>query len=186
MPYQEIIKKQTDFFNSNQTKDIGFRIEQLKKLKSLIKNQESVLSQAIYNDFKKSKFDTYTTEFSPTYHDIDEAIKKLPKWAKRKRVRTNLVNLPARSYIISEPLGVCLIIGAWNYPYQLSLSPLVAAIASGNTVVLKPSEIPSATSAAMAKLINENFPPELMLVVEGGVKETTELLEQKFDKIFFT
>jgi len=186
MEYTEIIKKQTDYFNSNQTKDIGFRIEQLKKLKSVIKNNESTLYQAIYNDFKKSEFDTYSTELSFIYHDIDESIKKIPRWAKRKRAKTNIINLPASSFIISEPLGVCLIIGAWNYPYQLSLAPLVAAIAAGNTVILKPSEIPSATSAAMAKIINENFPPEIISVIEGGITEITALLDQKFDKIFFT
>lgn len=186
MSYKELIKKQTDYFNSNKTKDIEFRIEQLNNLKSVIKGSEKVLCEAIYKDFKKSEYDTYTTEFGLLYHDIDEAVKKLPKWSKRKRVRTNLVNLPARSYVIPEPLGVCLVIGAWNYPYQLSLAPLVAAIAAGNTVVLKPSEIPSATSAAMAKLINENFPPELMLVAEGGIPETTALLDEKVDKIFFT
>ena len=186
MNYQEIIKKQTDYFNSNQTKDIGFRIEQLKKLKLVIKSREKVLYEAIYNDFKKSEFDTYSTELSFIYHEVDEFIKKLPRWAKQKRVKTNLVNLPARSYIIPEPFGVCLIIGAWNYPYQLSLVPLVSAIASGNTVILKPSEIPSATSAVLAKLINENFPSELMMVVEGGISETAALLDQKLDKIFFT
>ncbi len=186
MSYNEIIKKQSDFFHSNKTKDIGFRIGQLKKLRSLIKGHETVLSRATWNDFKKSEFDTYTTEFGILYHDIAEAIKKLPEWAKRKSVATNLVNWPARSYIIPEPLGVCLVIGAWNYPYQLSLSPLVAAIAAGNTVILKPSEIASATSAAMAKMINENFPPEFIFAVEGGIPETTALLENKFDKIFFT
>jgi len=97
-----------------------------------------------------------------------------------------MLNLPGRSYIIPEPFGVCLIIGAWNYPYQLSVLPLVAALASGNTVILKPSEGSSATSHIMAKLINENFASEYMHVVEGGIPETTELLEQKFDKIFFT
>jgi len=186
MHFKKLINQQTDYFNSNRTKDVGCRIGQLKKLKALIKSNEKILSDAIYKDFKKSEYDTYTTEFGILYHDIDEAIKHLPKWAKRKSARTNLVNLPAYSYIIPEPLGVCLVIGAWNYPYQLSLAPLVAAIAAGNTVVLKPSEIPSATSAAMAKLINENFPSELLFVVEGGVQETTALLDEKFDKIFFT
>jgi aldehyde dehydrogenase (NAD+) len=186
MNYKEIITKQIDFFNSDRTKDIHFRIEQLKKLRTVIQGHESILYEAIYNDFKKSEFDTYSTELSFIYHDIDEFIKKLPKWSERKKVRTNLANMPARSYIFPEPLGVCLIIGAWNYPYQLSLSPLVAAIGSGNTVVLKPSEIPSATSAVLAKLINENFPAELMIVVEGGITETSEILGQRFDKIFFT
>ncbi|MBI5218927.1 MAG: aldehyde dehydrogenase [Bacteroidia bacterium] len=186
MNYNEIVKNQTDYFNSNQTKDVVFRIKQLVKLKSVVMGYEMALYEAIYSDFKKSEFDTYTTELSFIYHEIDEFINKLPKWAKRRRTKTNLINLPARSYIIPEPLGVCLIIGAWNYPYLLSLSPVVAAIASGNTVVLKPSEIPSATSAIMAKLINENFSPEFMIVVEGGILETTELLKQNFDKIFFT
>lgn len=186
MNYKEIITDQTNFFNSNITKDIGFRIEQLKKLKTVIRNYEEILYKAIYEDFKKSKFDTYTTEISFIYHSIDEAIKMLPKWSKRKRVRTNIINQPAKSFIISEPLGVCLIIGAWNYPYQLSLLPLIAAVVSGNTVVLKPSEIPLKTSNVMARMINENFSSEYIMVVEGGIAETTELLNQKFDKIFFT
>ena len=186
MNYKDIIRQQTDYFNTNQTKDINFRIELLKKIKSVIKSHEKALYEAIYKDFKKSEFETYATELGLIYHDIDEAVKKLPQWAYRKIVPTNIINLPGHSYIISEPLGVCLVIGAWNYPYQLSLSPLVAAVAAGNTVVLKPSEIPAATSAAMAQMINENFPPELMVVVEGGVAETTALLEEKFDKIFFT
>jgi len=186
MNYEEIIKKQRNYFNSNQTKDIKFRIAQLRKLKNLIKNQESVLFEAIYKDFKKSEFDTYTTELNIVYHEIEESIQKLPKWSRLKKAKTNLLNLPARSYIISEPLGVCLIIGAWNYPFQLTFAPMVAAIAAGNTVILKASEISSATSAAIARLINENFPSEFMVVVEGGATETTELLEQKFDKIFFT
>ena len=186
MNYEEIVKKQRDYFNTNQTKDINFRIEQLRKLKYLIKNQESVLYEAIYKDFKKSEFETWTTELNIVYQDIEEYVKKLPQWSKRKKVKTNLVNLPARSYIIPEPLGVCLIIGAWNYPFQLTFAPMVAAIAAGNTVILKPSEISSDTSAAITRLINENFPSELMVVVEGSVTETTELLEQKFDKIFFT
>lgn len=186
MNYEEIIKKQRDYFNSNQTKAIQFRILQLRKLRNLLKNHEQIFFEAIYEDFKKSEFETYTTELNIVYQEIEESIQKLPKWSRRKKARTNLVNLPARSYIIPEPLGVCLIIGAWNYPLQLTFAPLVAAISAGNTVVLKPSEISSATSAAIAQLINKNFPSEFMFVVEGGVTETTGLMEQRFDKIFFT
>ena len=186
MNYEEILKDQRNYFNSNQTKAIEFRIEQLRKLKNLIKNQESVFCEAIYKDFKKSEFDTWTTELNLIYHEIEESVQKLPKWSRRKRARSNLLNLPAQSYIIPEPLGTCLIIGAWNYPLQLTFVPIVAAIAAGNTVILKPSEISSATSAAIAQLINENFPSEFMFVVEGGIPETTLLLELKFDKIFFT
>ncbi len=186
MNYQEIVKKQNDFFNSGKTREIGFRLEQLKKLRFIMKSHEQDLYEAIWNDFRKSEFDTYATEFSLIYHEIDESIRKLPRWAKRKRAKTNFVNLPARSYIIPEPLGVCLVIGAWNYPYQLSLAPAVAAIAAGNTVVIKPSEIPSGTSHAMARMINENFPADYLMVMEGGIEETTAILDQKFDKIFFT
>ena len=181
-----IVTAQRKFFQTNITKEVDFRISQLKKLESLLRENETMLHEAIYTDFKKSAFESYTTEISLLYHDIKEAIKKLPKWSKKKRVRTNLVNLPARSYVIPEPLGVSLIIGAWNYPYQLSLAPAIAAIAAGNTVILKPSELPEHTSRAMAKLINENFDPHFFRVIEGGVPETTELLNEKFDKIFFT
>ena len=183
---QEAVNLQREFFQSNATKEVAFRITQLRKLESVLRENEDALHEAIYKDFKKSVFENYTTEISLLYHDIKEAIKNVSKWSKKKRVRTNLANLPARSYIIPEPLGVSLIIGAWNYPYQLSLAPAIAAIAAGNTVVLKPSELPINTSNAMAKLINENFNPNFFKVVEGGVPETTALLNQKFDKIFFT
>jgi len=110
----------------------------------------------------------------------------LKRWTKTKRVRTDMVNFPGSSYIIPEPLGVCLIIGAWNYPINLTLTPLISAIAAGNTVVLKPSELTVNTSAALARLINDHFDPAYMSVVEGGIAETTALLDCQFDKIFFT
>nr|WP_294858633.1 aldehyde dehydrogenase [uncultured Fluviicola sp.] len=183
---KEILEKQRTFFNSNQTKDLNFRIKQLKWLKTLLLSNQTRLNEAIYADFGKSPFETFTNEFGLVYLDIDEACRKLKKWAKWKRVRTNWVNFPAKSYIIPEPLGVSLVIGAWNYPYQLSLAPAVAAVAAGNTVILKPSELPSNTSRILAELINTNFDPGFFRVVEGGIEETTELLEQRFDKIFFT
>lgn len=183
---QELVNKQRQFFNSNKTKDINFRIEQLKKLKKLLKENEQRMEEAIYADFSKSAFDNYSTEIALLYLEINDAVKKIKRWASRKRVPTDLVNLPGRSYIMPEPLGVSLIIGAWNYPYQLSFAPAIAAIAAGNTVILKPSELPANTSRLMAEIINSNFDPEFFKVVEGGVKETQQLLEQRFDKIFFT
>lgn len=183
---KEIVEIQKKFFQTNITLGIEYRVAQLKKLESILRDNEGLLHQAIYDDFKKSAFENYTTEISLLYHDIKEAVKNVGKWSSKKRVSTNLANLPARSYIIPEPLGTCLVIGAWNYPYQLSLAPAIAAIAAGNTVILKPSELPINTSNAMAKLINTNFDPGFFKVVEGGVAETTALLEQKFDKIFFT
>ena len=183
---KDIVKKQREFFNLNQTKTIDFRIQQLKKLKKLLTDNESLLNDAIYADFKKSAFDTFTNELALLYIDIDEAIRNVKKWAKRKSVKTNILNFPSKSYIIPEPLGVSLIIGAWNYPYQLSLAPAIASIVAGNTIILKPSELPNETSKLMAKLINENFDPAYFIVIEGGISETTELLKQRFDKIFFT
>src|SRR5690606_10109479 len=183
---QEIVEAQKKFFQTNATKEIPFRIAQLKKLENLLRENEEVLHKAIYTDFKKSSFENYTTEISLLYHDIKEAVKNIREWYSKKRVVTNMANLPAKSYIIHEPLGTSLIIGAWNYPYQLSLAPAIAAIAAGNTVILKPSELPINTSKVMAKLINENFDPGFFKVVEGGVTETTALLDQRFDKIFFT
>ncbi len=183
---EEIVEGQRAFFNANQTKDIEFRIRQLHKLKKLIKEYEPKLNEAIYHDFKKSAFDNYSNELAILYAEIDETISKVKKWAKKKRVKTNKINFPATSYIIPEPLGVSLIIGPWNYPFQLSLAPAVAAIGAGNTVVLKPSELPAETSHIMAELINKNFDPSFFKVVEGSITETEELLKQRFDKIFFT
>ncbi len=181
-----LIQSHRDFFNSNQTKSIDFRITQLLKLRKLLQANEQILNEAIYADFQKSAFDTYTNELSILYAEIDESVRKVKNWASRKRVATNLVNLPAKSFIMPEPLGVCLIIGAWNYPYQLSFGPAIAAIAAGNTVILKPSELPIRTSQVMAKMINENFDPAFFKVVEGGIPETNALLAERFDKIFFT
>ncbi len=182
----QIVTTQKAFFLTNSTKNIRFRIEQLKKLESVLKKNEHLLNEAIFNDFKKSEFENYVTELGIIYSEINTACKKLHTWARKKKVRTNFLNFPGKSYIIPEPLGVALIIGAWNYPYQLSISPAIAAIAAGNTVVLKPSEIAVATSAILSKIINNAFDPAFFKVVEGGVSETTELLNEKFDKIFFT
>ena len=181
-----VFQNQKNFFNSNKTKSIDFRKQQLKKLKKLLKENEDVLFEAIYRDFKKAKFETYTTELSLLYSEIETALSQLNSWSKKKRVRTNFANFPAKSYIIPEPLGVVLVIGAWNYPYQLAIAPAIAALTAGNTVILKPSEIAFHSSAIMAKIINESFDAAVFYVQEGGVRETTTLLELPFDKIFFT
>jgi aldehyde dehydrogenase (NAD+) len=186
MKIQEIYTKQQDFFNSNITKDVSFRIAQLKKFKKVLKENEDLLYKAIYEDFGKSEFETYVSELSLIYHEINNFVKNIKKWSKRKKVSTGFANFPAKSYIIPEPLGTTLVIGAWNYPYQISLLPAITSLAAGNTVILKPSELPAKTSETMAKIINDNFPSDYFYVVEGGVKETTELLAYRFDKIFFT
>ncbi len=158
----------------------------LEKLRDLILENENLLYETIYKDFGKSKFDTFTTEISFVLNDIKYYLKNLKSLSKPKKVRTNLANQFGKSRIHNEPLGNILVIGAWNYPYQLSLSPIVAALAAGNCCILKPSEIAENTMKVMAKIINKNFPPEYLYVYEGGIDETTELLKLKFDKIFFT
>lgn len=181
-----LIDQQRNYFNNNHTKNRAFREAQLSKLSTLLNDYEAEMIEAIELDFGKSAFDVYSTELGILQSDIKVALKNIKKWSKWKRVKTNLTNFPSKSYIVPEPFGVALVIGAWNYPYQLSFAPVIAALAAGNTVLLKPSELPENTSKVMAKMINTHFDSRVFHVVEGSVAVTTELLAHKFDKIFFT
>lgn len=183
---QQLVENQRKYYRTNATLSIDFRIKQLKKLEGLLRQHEDELYDAIYADFGKSKHHTQLTETFPLFEELELAIKNLAKWAKPRKVSTNLFNQPAKSYIVPEPLGVSLVIGAWNFPYNLSLTPVVGSMMAGNTTVLKPSELPAETSRIMAKIINENFDANYLHVVEGGIPETTALLDQRWDKIFFT
>ena len=184
--YDLIYQSQKEFFNSQRTKEIAFRKENLIKLKSILQANEPLLFEAIYKDFRKSEFDTFVNELNLIYLEIEYFLKNLNRLSKPKKVKTGLALLPGKSYIYSEPLGCTLIIGAWNYPYSLTLIPLVSSMAAGNTAMIKPSELPANTMRIMAELINTNFPSDYLYVVEGGVPETTEILKQPYDKIFFT
>lgn len=181
-----LLNKQNQFYNTNATKPLAFRLVQLKKLKTVLEANEKTLTEAVYKDFQKGSYNTFLTEFAGVYVALNDAIKNAGKWAKIKKAGTSMVNFPGSSYVIPEPLGSCLIIGSWNYPINLTLVPAIAAIVAGNTVVMKPSELSIHTSAALAKIISTNFDPSYFAVVEGGVNETTALLSQPFDKIFFT
>lgn len=184
--FKSILEEQSAFFAKNNTKNSKFRIEQLKKLKKVLKANEVLLNEALYKDFKKSAFETYETELSLIYHEISLAIKNINSWSKKKRVGSGLSNFPGQSFIIPEPYGKVLVIGAWNYPYQLSILPAVSALAAGNTVIIKPSELSLNASNAMAQIINSNFNKEVLHVIEGAVEETTALLKHPFDYIFYT
>lgn len=186
MEIERILLSQRDFFKTQQTKSPAFRKMYLEKLKNLIISNENMLYEAISKDFGKSKFDTFTTELSFILNDINYYIKNLKSLSKPQKVKTNLVNQLGNSKVYADPLGCVLVIGAWNYPYQLSLSPIIAAMAAGNCCILKPSEIAENTMKAMAFIINENFPSDYLYVYEGGIEETTSLLQLRFDKIFFT
>ena len=184
--YKKIVESQKDFFNSNATKDVKFRKEQLRKFLHVLKANEEKMYDAIYADFRKSSYETYETELAILYAEIKHSIRKVTSWSKPKRVAANIANLPGSSYIMPEPLGTSLVIGAWNYPFLLSMQPVVSAIAAGNTVIMKPSELAMNTSNVMAKMINDNFDSHFFHVIEGGVEETTALLKEPFDKIFYT
>ncbi len=183
---KEIIEQQREYFNSNVTKPLSFRLAALKTLKKVLKDNQNQLDAAIKKDFGKQRFENLLTELYVVQDDLTVAIDNLEVWASNKPIPTNVLNDPSTCYIMAEPLGVSLIIGPWNYPYQLTLAPIVAAIAAGCTAIIKPSELTVNSSSLIAKLINENFDSKYLHVVLGGIPETTALLEQKFDKIFFT
>jgi aldehyde dehydrogenase (NAD+) len=188
-PMSAVLRKveaQRVFAFDGKAKDVRYRKQQLAHLRRVLKSNEKLLSDAIYADVKKSKFECYISELGLVYQEIDEAISNLERWSRPRRVPTRLMNFPSRSCVIPEPLGVTLVIGAWNYPYQLTLEPMIAAMSAGNTCIVKPSELPANTSAALAKIINENFNPAYLHVVEGGIDEAQALLECRFDKILFT
>lgn len=186
MNFTEILHKQREFFATNTTKSIRFRKKQLEKLKAVCIENEQKLYEAIHKDFGRSEFETYSLELSFIINEINYFLKNLNSLAKPKKVSTNILNQIGSSKIYSEPYGNTLVIGAWNYPYQLSIVPVIGALAAGNTVILKPSEISENTAFVMAEIINTNFPEEVLHVILGGIDETTELLKLKFDKIFFT
>ena len=186
MDYSLLLQNQRDFFNTGVTKNINFRKKSLLNLKKILKENEAELNKAIFLDFKKSEYDNYLTELSIIYDEINYFLKNLDKLAKPQKVKSNLTTFPSKNKIIPEPLGCCLIIGAWNYPYQLTLAPLVSAIAAGNTCIIKPSELPVNTMHMIEKLINSNFSENYLKVITGAVEETTALLNLQYDKIFFT
>lgn len=186
MEIEELIKSQRDYFKSNETLSIDFRIEKLKRLKNAIKQHSEEILEALKLDLNKSKLEGYATEIGVTLTDIDYAIKNIKKWTKKRCKRTSLINFPSRSYTLSSPYGLTLIISPWNYPFNLAMQPLVGAIAGGNCSVLKPSEYSHNTSKVIGNIIRSCFNPEYIAVVEGDKEVNQALLKEKFDYIFFT
>lgn len=184
--FHDLIHKQKEFFASDRTQDVSFRITQLKILRDLIVSNEKSLMAALKQDLRKSAFEAYTTEIGVTLAEITFMLKHLRIWAKPRKVRTPLTHFGAKSYIYREPYGVVLILSPWNYPFYLCMAPLIGAIAAGNCAVLKPSELTPATSSLMAELIEEYFSSAYISVVEGDVVTSKALLEEQWDYIFFT
>ncbi|MFQ9515939.1 MAG: aldehyde dehydrogenase [Eubacterium sp.] len=186
MEINKIVQKQREFFETGKTFDINYRIAMLKKFKQAILNHEAEINEALKDDLGKSETETYMCETGMTLSELSYQIKHIKKWSKNKRRRTGLANFHAKSFTVQEPYGSVLIMSPWNYPFMLCLEPMVGAIAAGNCCVLKPSAYSPETSAIIKTIVEEVFPQEYVAVVEGGRAENTELLNQRFDYIFFT
>lgn len=182
------LEKMRSFYNSGITRPWAFRIDQLKKLRQAIINHEQDIYDALYKDLKKSPEEAWVTENGMVLSEMRVAIKNLKQWMESEMVSTNLLNLPSGSRIIREPLGVVLIISPWNYPFQLTINPLIGAIAAGNCVVLKPSEFAPATDMVMKKIMSETFPEEYICYVQGeGHQVIPEMMNGfRFDHVFYT
>ena len=182
----EIVTRQRNYFKTGATKNYESRIENLNTLKTALLKYEVELHAALKQDLSKPEFESYLTETGFCLHDLSTTISKLKGWMKPKWRMTSLLTQPGSSRIYYSPLGVNLIIAPYNYPVMLTFSPLIAAIAAGNTAVIKTSELTPACSSVIAKIITETFAPEYIAYIAGEVQETTVLLQQKFDHIFFT
>jgi acyl-CoA reductase-like NAD-dependent aldehyde dehydrogenase len=183
-PVKDIIRKQREFFATGKTKDVEWRIEQLKRLKQAVIDAQEAIVNAVKADLGRPDFEAYFEIVAIS--EINYALKNLKSWVKPKKVSSGIEQFPASAQIYPEPLGVVLIIAPWNYPFQLMISPLTGAIAAGNCAVLKPSEIAANTSRVITDIIQKTFDPAYIAVVEGGVETSQQLLEEKFDHIFFT
>ncbi|MEL6855602.1 MAG: aldehyde dehydrogenase [Cyanobacteria bacterium J06607_13] len=181
---QTLVQTQRTFFATGKTKSIDYRLYQLKQLKSAILERQDAIVQAAKADLGRPEFEGYFE--IGVLAELSYVIKHLKSWAKPQKVGLPIAQLPGSAWVQSEPLGCVLIIGPWNYPFQLVISPLIGAIAAGNCAIIKPSEIAPATSAVVAELIAATFPPEYVAVQEGGVETSQALLAEKFDHIFFT
>jgi aldehyde dehydrogenase (NAD+) len=168
------------------TKHITWRISQLEQIKKMVIEQQEQIFEAMNKDLGRCNMESWTAELGGVISEVDHTVKHLKKWMKPRKVSTPIVAQPASSYMLPEPLGTILIIGAWNYPLLLVLSPLVAAISAGNCAVIKPSELSANMSKLIAKLVPQYLDNNAIAVVEGAVEETTELLKQQFDHIIYT
>lgn len=184
-PIRDIITQQRQLFATGKTKDIAFRLAQLKTFKQAILSNESQILEALKADLHKPELEGYY-EIIATVEEINCALKHLKSWAKPQKVKTSLQQFPASAWRSPEPLGIVLIVAPWNYPFSLLLSPLVGAIAAGNCAILKPSEIAPQTSRLAAEIVGHIFEPNYITAIEGGAETSQQLLQEKFDHIFFT
>ncbi|MEI3604848.1 aldehyde dehydrogenase [Pseudogracilibacillus sp. SE30717A] len=183
---KSVVSNQREFFNTNITKSFSFRKKQLLALKSMLQSNEKEIYDALMKDLNKSKQEAFTTELGILYAEINHTLKHLKSWMENKQVSTPLTHTGTKSFIAYEPYGVTLIISPWNYPLQLALAPTIGAIAAGNTVIIKPSELTPATSSLLAMLIRNTFDPNYITVIEGDKYVVDKLINEQVDYIFFT
>ncbi|WP_254871174.1 aldehyde dehydrogenase [Bacillus sp. Marseille-Q1617] len=183
---QNAIERQKHFFKEGGTKPLDMRKQTLEKLAKVIKEHEKEILQALKQDLNKSEMETYVTEIGILLEEIRFTLKHIDEWAAPVKVKTAKTHVGSKAYKVPEPYGAALIIAPWNYPLQLALSPIIGAIAAGNTVIIKPSELTPHTSNLISDMIHSHFDPEYITVIEGGVETTQSLLDQPFDYIFFT
>ncbi|MGN7388177.1 aldehyde dehydrogenase [Sporosarcina sp. SAFN-015] len=181
-----MITFQRNFYNTGATKNVEFRMDMLERLKKAISHKEEEIYEALQKDLGKSQFESYVTEVGFVLSSISFMMKHLEEWMEPEQVKTPAHLQPAKSFIIREPYGSVLIIGPFNYPFQLIMDPLVGAIAAGNCAIVKPSEATVHTAKIIKDIITEIFPQDYIQVVEGGIEETTALIHAPFDYIFFT
>lgn len=181
-----IVKELKSSFDSQKTKPIEHRIHQIKNIEIMLKSNEKTFADALFKDLHKPFFEAYAAEIGFILSEIRFVLKHLPNWSKSKHVSTPIAHQCGKSYIKPEPLGLVFIISPWNYPLQLTLSPLIGAIAAGNCALIKPSEVASHTSSLLAKLIPRYLGEETVKIIEGDANTTQSLLKEQFDHIFFT
>ncbi|XP_035416766.1 aldehyde dehydrogenase family 3 member A2-like isoform X2 [Cygnus atratus] len=183
---QQVVGRARAAFSSGRCRPLEFRMRQLKNLERMVREKEKEIAAALQSDLRKSGRNAYTHEILNVLGELALVMEKLPSWAAPQPVKKNLLTMRDEAYIYPEPLGVVLVIGAWNYPFVLVMLPLIGAIAAGNAVVVKPSEVSEHMSQLIADILPEYLDQELYPVVTGGVPETTELLTQRFDHILYT
>ncbi len=182
---KNIIKNQRDFFNTNTTKSVEYRLQMLQRLKKIINANEEKILSALYNDLSKSKSEAYMSEVAMVYAELDEALKKVREWSRPQRARGTIGTFPAKNYVFSEPYGIVLIMSPWNYPFNLAIAPLIAAISAGNCAVIKCSKESKYTSNLIKEIINNTFDKKYIYCVDSDI-EYNDVLYQKYDYIFFT
>ena len=182
---KNIIKSQRDFFNTNTTKSVEYRLQMLQRLKKTINANEEKILSALYNDLSKSKSEAYMSEVAMIYAELDEALKKVRSWSRPQRVRGTIGTFPAKNYVFSEPYGIVLIMSPWNYPFNLAIAPLIAAISAGNCAVIKCSKESKYTSNLIKEIINNTFDKKYIYCVDSDI-EYNDVIYQKYDYIFFT